>query len=144
MAERKETDFVVIHCSATKPDMDIGAKDIDRWHRQKGWRKIGYHYVIKRDGTIEEGRDLGEVGAHARGINSKSVGICMAGGIADDGKSEDNFTDEQWNALGPLVNQMKVAFPDAEVLGHRDLPNVAKDCPCFDVREWWKETEVTS
>ena len=73
MSERKDTDYIVIHCSATKPSMDhVDAKEIDRWHRQRGWRKIGYHWVIRRDGIVEEGRELGEVGAHARGFNWKT------------------------------------------------------------------------
>jgi len=144
MSERQNTDYIVIHCSATKPSMDIGAKEIDKWHRQNGWRKIGYHWVVRRDGIVEEGRDLAEAGAHAKGVNSLSVGICMVGGVDDAGKSENNFTDEQWKSLEDLVWQMKLAYPNAEVLGHRDLPDVKKDCPCFDVREWWKTKEATS
>ena len=145
MSERQETDYIVIHCSATKASMDhVDAKEIDRWHRQKGWRKIGYHWVIRRDGIVEEGRELGEVGAHARGFNSKSIGICMVGGVDEDMNPENNYTDEQWKSLEDLVRQMKLPYPDAEVLGHCDLPDVSKACPCFDVREWWAATEVIS
>lgn len=78
---RKDTKYIIIHCSATPPSMDIGAKDIDRWHRAKGWLGIGYHYVIKRDGTVEMGRKLEDAGAHAEGHNHHSVGVCMIGGI---------------------------------------------------------------
>lgn len=138
MSERKETEYIVIHCSATKASMNTDAKEIDRWHRQRGWRKIGYHWVIRRDGVVEEGRDLGEVGAHAKGFNHNSVGICMVGGIDDKGEPENNYTDEQWKALEQLVWQMKLPYPDAEVLGHCDLPDVKKACPCFDVRKWWE------
>lgn len=145
MSERKDTDFIVIHCSATKPSMNhVDAKEIDRWHRQRGWRKIGYHFVIRRDGIVEEGRELGEVGAHAKGFNSKSVGICMVGGIDEEGNPENNYTDEQWKALEELVNQMLLPYPDAEVLGHCDLPDVKKACPCFNVREWWTATRAIS
>jgi len=145
MSERKETDYIVIHCSATKPSMShVDAKEIDRWHRQRGWRKIGYHFVIRRDGVVEEGRELGEVGAHAKGFNSKSVGICLVGGIDDEGNPENNYTDEQWKSLEELVNQMLLPYPDAEVLGHCDLPDVKKACPCFDVREWWTATKAIS
>ena len=145
MSERQETDYIVIHCSATKASMDhVDAKEIDRWHRQKGWRKIGYHWVIRRDGIVEEGRELGEVGAHARGFNSKSIGICMVGGVDEDMNPENNYTDEQWKSLEDLVRQMKLPYPDAEVLGHCDLPDVSKACPCFNVREWWTATEAIS
>ena len=138
MSERKETEYIVIHCSATKASMNTDAKEIDRWHRQRGWRKIGYHWVIRRDGVVEEGRDLGEVGAHAKGFNHNSVGICMVGGIDDKGEPENNYTEEQWKALEQLVWQMKLPYPDAEVLGHCDLPDVKKACPCFDVRKRWE------
>ena len=145
MSERKDTDFIVIHCSATKPSMThVDAKEIDRWHRQRGWRKIGYYFVIRRDGIVEEGRELGEVGAHAKGFNSKSVGICLVGGIDEEGNPENNYTDEQWKALEELVNQMLLPYPDAEVLGHCDLPDVKKACPCFNVREWWTATKAIS
>ena len=145
MSERKDTDFIVIHCSATTPSMThVDAKEIDRWHRQRGWRKIGYHFVIRRDGIVEEGRELGEVGAHAKGFNSKSVGICLVGGIDEEGNPENNYTDEQWKALEELVNQMLLPYPDAEVLGHCDLPDVKKACPCFNVREWWTATKAIS
>src|SRR5690606_114532 len=77
--------LLVIHCAATTPLMDIGAKEIDVWHKQRGWSKIGYHFVIRRNGVIEKGRDISEVGAHVEGYNKNSIGICMVGGI-DSGK----------------------------------------------------------
>jgi len=119
--------------------MNIGAAEIDRWHRQKGWRKIGYHFVIKRDGTIEPGRGLTEIGAHAAGYNSVSIGICLVGGVSEQDvkKAENNFTTPQMKALRYLLsNLLDISFPKAEVLGHRDLPGVAKDCPSFDVKKW--------
>ena len=74
---RKKTDYIFIHCSATKPSMDTDAKEIDRWHRARGFLKIGYHFVIKRDGTKEIGRELMESGAHVKSYNHKSIGICL-------------------------------------------------------------------
>ncbi len=101
---------------------------------------IGYHKVIRRDGTIENGRELTTPGAHARGFNHVSWGICLVGGVESDNKTpEANYTHAQWEALLWLVNDMKKEVPSAEVLGHRDLPNVNKGCPSFDVREWWKQ-----
>jgi N-acetylmuramoyl-L-alanine amidase len=140
MAKRKETKYIAIHCSATGEDMDVGVKEIDRWHRQMGFFSIGYHYVIRRDGMLELGRDEGDIGAHVRGYNAVSIGICMVGGVnADDiSKAENNFTEAQFLRLRDLLVDLRVRYPDAEVLGHRDFPDVAKACPSFDVRKWLK------
>jgi N-acetylmuramoyl-L-alanine amidase len=134
--QRQRTDFIVIHCSATPASMDIGAKEIDRWHRAKGWFKIGYHFVIRRDGTIEHGRELNEIGAHAYGVNDRSIGICVVGGVAKDGKTtEENYTASQWVTLEKLVTELEEQFPQAKTVGHRDV-TPGRDCPCFDVATW--------
>ena len=132
---------LVVHCSATKPSADIGVTEIDRWHRQRGFNKVGYHFVIKRDGTIQEGRKLDEVGAHVKGHNSQSVGVCVVGGVSqeDHTVAENNFTAEQVASLRTLLEQLRVIYPGAEVLGHRDFPGVAKECPSFDVKAWWSK-----
>jgi len=136
---RDKTDYIAIHCSATKPSQDIGAADIDRWHRAKGWNGIGYHFVIKRDGTIEKGRPQDAVGAHVENFNATSVGICMVGGVseANTAKAQDNFTPDQYVSLLALVKQLTKDYPKATVQGHRDFPKVAKDCPSFDAKAWW-------
>ncbi len=132
---RKSTDFIVIHCSATPAKMDIGAKEIDRWHRAKGWFRIGYHFVIRRDGSVEYGRELNTVGAHAVGFNERSVGVCLVGGLAEDGKtSNNNYTPAQWLTLDKLVSELESQFPQAKVVGHRDL--LSTQCPAFNVKEW--------
>jgi N-acetyl-anhydromuramyl-L-alanine amidase AmpD len=136
MNMRESTDEIIIHCAATKPSMDTDAATIDRWHRERGWLKIGYHYVIKRDGTVETGRERDEVGAHAKGHNSKSVGVCLVGGLSEDNEPETNFTDEQWASLGTLVDELTAAYPDAKVIGHNDVSE--KSCPTFDVGEWYE------
>ncbi len=138
----RSVDFIVIHCSATREDQDISAEDIRGWHLQRGWIDIGYHKVIRRDGSIEDGRPLSRPGAHARGFNHVSWGICLVGGVESDGKTaESNFTHAQWESLEAEVRRMKASdhkgAADAEVLGHRDLPNVNKACPSFDAPEWW-------
>ena len=119
--------------------MDIGVKEIDRWHKQKGWAGCGYHFVIRRDGTIEKGRAVNVPGAHAEGYNTRSLGICLVGGLAPDGKEpENNFTAIQMAMLRSKLNELKADdYREAEVLGHRDLPGVKKACPSFDVRAWW-------
>jgi N-acetylmuramoyl-L-alanine amidase len=136
--KRSKTDYLVVHCSATPENLDVGAKEIDKWHRAQGWACIGYHYVIRRDGTVEEGRDREVVGAHVVSANDSSVGICMVGGVdADDPKkAEDNYTEEQYTSLKKLLDELKTVYPQAVILGHRDFPGVKKACPCFDVKQW--------
>jgi N-acetylmuramoyl-L-alanine amidase len=139
----KAVDYIVIHCAATKEDQDIGVDEIRRWHRQRGWLDVGYHYVIRRDGTLEIGRPNDVPGAHARGFNHVSIGICLVGGVESDGKTpESNFTHAQWRTLEAVVKDQKKMHPDAKVLGHRDLPNVNKACPSFDAPAWWAEVSA--
>lgn len=135
--KRKSTDFIVVHCSATLNRQEYDWKYIDRIHRSNGWLCIGYHFVILRDGTIQNGRPIDSIGAHVKGYNEKSIGICLIGGIDRNGDSVDNFTVEQKNSLRELIDWLRSIYTDAEVLGHRDFPDVAKDCPCFDVIPWY-------
>lgn len=129
----RNIDKVIVHCAATKPSMDIDAATIKRWHtEERGWSDIGYHWVIKRSGDIEVGREEKIAGAHARGHNGSSIGICLIGGIDDDGKPEANFTFNQYSSLEFLIKDMKDRYPGVEVIGHRDVSD--KDCPCFDVK----------
>ena len=147
--------LIVVHCSATKADQDIGAREIDEWHRDPvkhpphGWAMIGYHSVIRRDGKIEGGRPLNMVGSHVFGHNTYTLGVCMVGGLDANGKPENNFTPEQYRALAGLITDWCATFPSIkDICGHRDLsPDVdgdgivekwewLKDCPCFDVRQW--------
>lgn len=136
-------DMIIVHCSATKPSMDIGVKDIRSWHvNGNGWRDVGYNYVIRRDGKLEHGRDLDgdgdvaeETGAHAKGFNARSIGICLVGGCDDTGKPEANYTIEQYLALDNIVRVLMRDHPNiVEVVGHRDLDS-GKDCPCMNVQE---------
>ena len=122
---------IIIHCSATKAGQDFDVKDIDRWHKERGWKGVGYHYVIKLDGTIQEGRPLDQTGAHCTGHNKKSIGICYIGGLDKSGKPKDTRTVAQKESLRLLVNQLLEMFPGSKVYGHREFAN--KECPCFDV-----------
>lgn len=147
---RVSTNKIVIHCSATPPTRDVGAADIDIMHKQRGWQSIGYHVVIKRTGKIEFGESLNRQGAHAAGHNADSVAICLSGGVDDKGKSVNNYTDAQWESLKATVEFLKKAYPNAYVMGHRDLSpdkdgdglierhEFMKDCPCFSVVDWMK------
>jgi N-acetyl-anhydromuramyl-L-alanine amidase AmpD len=135
--QRKKTEFIVVHCSATKPDFDIGAAEIRGWHLARGWQDIGYHLVIRRNGAVETGRPIDSQGAHVSGHNHNSVGICLIGGLDESGAAENNFTDRQMTMLRIVIDGLRARYPGASVLGHRDFPEVAKDCPCFDVRGWY-------
>lgn len=152
---RKSTDFIIIHCAATPPNQDTDISDVDRWHREQGWRMVGYHYFIKRDGTLQVGRPLMDGGAHAgSAYNNRSVGVCMAGGICggetcthehetftsgQKGKPENNYTPAQWATLKEIVTELHGKFPQAKVIGHNDV--AAKACPCFDAKAWWAENQ---
>ena len=123
----REINQIVIHCSATKPSMDIGAEEIYEWHTREnphgnGWSDIGYHVVIQRSGLIDLGRPFQRPGSHVRGHNDASIGICLVGGISESGASEDNFTHEQYASLIYTKGWMDRVWPDAEWLGHRDFP----------------------
>ena len=138
MSKRLKTDYIVVHCADTKAGMDIGRDEIDQWHKARGWNGIGYHDVIRRNGSVEFGRGIDDVGAHVEGHNHHSVGICMVGGKGSDGGPENNFTPKQMKSLKRVVNFYKALYPHAEVVGHTDL-NPHKACPCFDVKKWVKE-----
>lgn len=138
--KRTKTSKLIVHCSATKPSMDIGAREIRIWHKTgNGWLEIGYHYVIRRNGEVENGRPDDVVGAHCHGHNLDSVGICLVGGIDEEGNSAENFTKEQFDALRETLLQLQTKYSNAKVFGHRDF--AAKDCPCFDVHDWLAELE---
>ena len=137
MTHRTGTDYLVIHCSATRPSQDVDADWIDELHKDKGWAGIGYNWFIKRDGTIEEGRPRDDQGAHVAGYNHCSLGICMSGGVKEDGiTAENNFTKAQWASLDSLVERMVRCYGHSVVQGHRNFPEVAKECPCFDAIKW--------
>lgn len=129
-------DLIVIHCSATPPDMDIGVSQIREWHKDRGWRDIGYHFVDRRDGKIEIGRPLDQIGAHVKDHNETSIGICLVGGINAEGTAEFNFTMPQMVWLSDLLNKLARDYPEARICGHQDL-DPGKDCPCFNVAAWW-------
>lgn len=146
MTRRKATDFIVVHCAATKPSMDIGVTEITRWHtdpppKGRGWKDIGYHFVIRRSGEIENGRAVYEIGAHVAGYNHNSVGVCLVGGIDAKGKAQNNFTPLQFATLRGILKNLKHTYPKAEIVGHRDL-NSGKECPSFDVAAWLKDNPV--
>ncbi len=129
----RKIERIIIHCSATPEDRDYTVADIDRWHKANGWKGIGYHYVIYRDGSVHTGRDVSEKGAHCVGYNATSIGICYIGGMtADNKRPKDTRTPAQRIALRDLVELLKTEYPNATIHGHREFAR--KDCPCFDVK----------
>lgn len=122
--------LLVIHCSATLPGQSATVEDIDRWHRQRGFSCIGYHFYITVDGMIWRGRPISQVGAHCKGYNAHSIGICYEGGLDCEGHPCDTRTLLQKAALVALINKLKQEFSTADVVGHCDL-NLHKACPCF-------------
>ena len=132
----RKINWLVIHTAATRPSMDIGATEIRRWHKERGFNDIGYHYVIRRDGRVEKGRPDARVGAHVLGHNTGSLGICLVGGVNENLVPENNYTEAQWRSLESLLSTLVGKYPEAYVRGHRDFPGVSKACPCFDAEPW--------
>ncbi|MCM1349416.1 MAG: N-acetylmuramoyl-L-alanine amidase [Firmicutes bacterium] len=123
---------IIIHCTATKAGRKTTVSEIDRWHRARGFRGIGYHYVIHLDGTVERGRNESVAGAHCKGRNANSIGVCYVGGLDSGGKPADTRTPRQRKALVELVATLRARYPGATVHGHCEF--AAKACPCFNVK----------
>lgn len=135
-------DKLIIHCAATNPKQDIGVKEIRDWHvNGNKWSDIGYHYVIRRDGTVETGRPINLIGAHVAGHNTGSIGICLVGGVDMSGKPEANFTEDQWASLKRAVRIFKAEYPKATIHGHNEFTS-GKACPSFDVQKWLKDENL--
>lgn len=127
---------IIVHCSATVEGQDYTVEDIDRWHRDRHWKGIGYHYVVYRDGSVHAGREESMVGAHCLNHNRHSIGVCYIGGLARDGKtSKDTRTAAQRKSLRSLLKQLKQRYPRAVIVGHRDFDPM-RTCPCFDCLEY--------
>lgn len=132
---------IILHCAATPEGKDFTVADIRRWHLKNGWRDIGYHYVIYRDGTIHLGRPLDQIGAHTTNHNSNSIGICYIGGCAADGKTpKDTRTPEQKEAMYTLCKVLCDILGIKKISGHREY--AAKACPSFDVQAWRREVKL--
>lgn len=133
MLNRRTIKEVIVHCTATKVGQAYTVEQIRRQHKQQGWSDIGYHYVIYADGSLHAGRPLNEVGAHCKGHNTYSIGICYVGGLDKDGKPADTRTTEQKEQLKSLIDSCKVLYKGVKIHGHNEF--AAKACPCFDVKK---------
>ena len=128
----RRIDLIVIHCSATRCNRPFTLEAVIACHKARGFATIGYHYYVTRDGVVHAGRPLYQEGAHATGYNRRSIGVCYEGGVSIRGIPTDTRTREQKDTLLKLLQRLKKDYPHARIVGHRDLPEVAKDCPCFD------------
>lgn len=126
----RKIEEIIIHCTATPAMRPVTVADVDRWHRQRGFASIGYHYLVGLDGTVGRGRPETEPGAHCKGHNTRSIGVCYVGGLAPDGSPADTRTPRQREALLRLLCELLSRYPGAVIRGHRDF--AAKECPCFD------------
>ena len=129
--------FLVLHCSASRCNQDYSVEQLRRDHKARGFYDIGYHFYIRKDGTMTQHRKLLEVGAHVRPYNRCSIGICYEGGLDEQGKPWNTMTTEQETRLIDLFRNLKILFPKAKIVGHRDLPGTTpKECPCLDAGSW--------
>ena len=124
---------IIIHAAATKPTMDIGVEEIRSWHLQRGWSDIGYHYVVRKDGSIEQGRPIDRVGSHVKGQNTGSIGVCWVGGYG----GVDDRNEAQKESLIRLIKALQVSFGQMSLHGHNEYSS--KTCPNFNVIEEYKD-----
>lgn len=131
----RRIDYIVVHSSASPEGREDTAEDVTRWHLARRFKDIGYHYVIELDGIVFQGRPLPKQGAHVRGHNTHTIGICYIGGTDNTHQRnpKDTRTLDQMKSLEHLLTDLKTMFPDAEIVGHGNL--AATSCPSFDARE---------
>lgn len=132
----REIKMLVIHCSATRCNAPFTVEQLDACHRGRGFDGTGYHFYITRDGGVHATRPIEKIGAHAKGFNLHSIGICYEGGLDETGKPADTRTWQQRSSLRDLVYALRHAFGDVKVLGHYQLStDIHKACPCFDAEK---------
>ena len=135
MMDADSVRFLVLHCSATRCNQDYSVEQLRRDHKKRGFYDIGYHFYIRKDGTMTQHRFLLEVGAHARPYNRCSIGICYEGGLDEQGKPCNTLTSEQRERIDDVLFRLHRLFPKAKIVGHRDLPGTTpKECPCLDAQ----------
>ena len=135
---KRKIDWLVVHCTATRENQHITVDEIRKWHTDKGWSDIGYHYVIYLDGTIHEGRPVTRQGAHVKGFNKNSIGITYVGGVDKNLAPKDTRTEAQKEALSELICELSELYPDAKVRGHRDFSKDINNNGVIEPFEWIK------
>lgn len=135
---QRQINKIIVHCSATPEGRDVSVDEIRRWHvEDRNWSDIGYHWVVTLNGTLEEGRPEYRNGAHAKGFNKNSIGVCYVGGVDKNLDPKDTRTDAQKETLRCILEDLKDRYPQAQIIGHRDVSS--KACPSFDAREEYKD-----
>ncbi|WP_278996333.1 N-acetylmuramoyl-L-alanine amidase [Prevotella disiens] len=128
---------IIVHCTATQDGKNIKVEDINRWHKQRGWNMIGYHYVVYLDGTIHQGRSEDQIGAHCLKHNTNSIGVVYVGGLDANGNPKDTRTEAQKQGLRKLLTELKRKYPKAAIHSHKDF--APKACPSFDATHEYKD-----
>lgn len=155
---KRRIDYIAVHCTATPEGQDLTVEQIREQHKKQGWSDIGYHYVVYRDGSVHEGRDVNITGAHVSGYNAHSIGIAYVGGLEPRTcapyhllKAKDTRTEAQKAALLSLLMDLRRLYPTAKIQGHRDFSpdknhngtiepsEWIKDCPSFDAKTAYKK-----
>ena len=136
---KRNISLIVLHCSATRVNQNFTIEQLEACHKARGFQTVGYHYYITKDGTLYPGRPESQMGAHAKGFYAHSIGICYEGGLDANGKPADTRTLAQKVTMEELLHSLCLDYPDATILGHRDLPGVRKECPCFDTKKWLED-----
>lgn len=130
---------IIVHCTATQDGKNIKVEDINRWHKQRGWNMIGYHYVVYLDGTIHQGRSEDQIGAHCLKHNTNSIGVVYVGGLDANGNPKDTRTEAQKQGLRKLLTELKRKYPKATIHSHKDF--APKACPSFDATKEYKDVK---
>ena len=129
----RKIDKIILHCTATPEGREVTVADVTAWHKERGFRTIGYHYLVHLDGTVVRGRREEEIGAHCLGQNAGSIGVCYVGGLDSRGNPKDTRTAAQRVALRNLVEGLQRRYPHATLHGHNEF--AAKACPCFKISD---------
>ena len=129
----RKIDKIILHCTATPEGREVTVADVTAWHKERGFRAIGYHYLVYLDGTVVRGRREEEIGAHCLGQNAGSIGVCYVGGLDSRGKPKDTRTAAQRVALRNLVEGLQRRYPHATLHGHNEF--ASKACPCFKISD---------
>lgn len=135
----RQINEIIVHCTATKEGQNFKVEDINRWHKQRGWNMIGYHYVVYLDGTIHQGRSEDQIGAHCLKHNTNSIGVVYVGGLDANGKPKDTRTEAQKQGLRKLLTELKRKYPKATIHSHKDF--APKACPSFDATKEYKDVK---
>ena len=134
----REINKIIVHCSATREGENYEVAEIRKWHLARGFSDIGYHFYIDLYGEIHKGRDISKIGAHCKGHNRNSIGICYCGGVEADGKTpKDTRTEKQKDALLSVLYTLKALYPEAKIYSHNEFAN--KACPSFDATNEYKD-----